>query len=716
MRFDQPTRPTRPALGMALAAGLLSFAIGLWTSFVCAGESPASFDGRIELRRGIEASDDEPPADGDESPQPPQAGDDETPGETPPAETPPGETPEDTPAEEKPSEENPDPAAGENPGDETPAPDAAGESPEVMPDASPKPADDGAPAPLKPDESAIRAPRLFEPTAVKGIVPGKSTRDELHAAWGKPRQMDRVAGGIREQFILERQQVRATIVDDVVVALALRLEKSLSVAEAAKRVEVEDVEPVDIIDEQGQPLGCAYPEHGVMLGFAARSNPPQVVQVVVEPIDPQMFLARAEGRLASRWGECLGDVTVAHELDPELPGAHWLEAEINLRTGSLEAALKAAEHAIALDEHEPEYRLTLAKILAESGDYAKAIEQVRGVVDFGRTPPHVAGRAYCLWGDFLAADASHDYAAAIKQHTQAIKLAEPLARQPNARVRRAAKELLVDAHLAVAHDIAWGRWQQKAKVVPKWIDRAGAVAEDAITRDGASPELRLRVCQQGLAALAGLSDPPEAMKLIRGASDLGKKTFDEATDPLFKTHVAWQLAVALCNAVEIEVASRHADRALHVAQVAITCFEQGEDAGERVPTHDFLLGRLEYRIGAIYAIDKANHTEAVTWFERAVPLLESPVPAASVDVGKHGEMFVSIAVSYWHENNRPEALRLTTQGVQLMEQATNDGIMAKAALAIPYGNLASMYEQMGDAQSARKYAELATRQATTKPK
>ncbi len=693
----------------------MSIATALGAPLIFAADSAATLDGQGALRRTL-ATDDEPDADADESPKPPEKSADEPADEAPAG----GPTPADKPAELEPTADAPsETPPREKPTGDTPdsdAPDESPESPAKSADESASPVEGGAPAQLPADESAVEAPRHFEPTAVKGIVVGKSTRDELHAAWGKPRQMDRVAGGFREQFTVERQQARATIVDDVVVAVALRLEKPLSIADAAKRVEVEDVEPVDIVDEQGQTLGCAYPEHGVMLGFVPRSNPPQVLQVVVEPIDAQTFLARAEKRLASRWGDCLGDLKVALQLEPELARAYWVEAEVNLRKGSLESALKSAERAIALDAHEPEYRLTLGKILAEMGDYPKAIEQVRGVVDWGRSPPHDAARAQFLWGDFLATDTSHDYAEAIKHHTLAIKLAEPLAKSPKVSVRRAAKELLVDANLAVAYDIAWGRWQQKAKVVPKWIDRAAAVAEDAITRDGASLELRLRVCEHGLAALAGLADPPDTIKLIRTASDLGKKTFDEAADPEFKTQVAWKLAVALCNAVEVEVASRHGDRALSVAQVAISCFEQGEDAGERVPTHDFLLGRLQYRIGAIFAIDKTKHDEAVSWYERAVPLLESPVPATSVDVGKHGEMFVSMAVSYWHENKRPEALRLTTQGVQLMEQATSEGQMAKAALAIPYANLASMYEQMGDAQSARKYAELATRQETSKPK
>ena len=46
-------------------------------------------------------------------------------------------------------------------------------------------------------------------------------------------------------------------------------------------------------------------------------------------------------------------------------------------------------------------------------------------------------------------------------------------------------------------------------------------------------------------------------------------------------------------------------------------------------------------------------------------------------------------------------------GANLVELAVEDGILAKSALSVPYGNLASMYEQMGEATNATKYAEMA---------
>jgi hypothetical protein len=95
--------------------------------------------------------------------------------------------------------------------------------------------------------------------------------------------------------------------------------------------------------------------------------------------------------------------------------------------------------------------------------------------------------------------------------------------------------------------------------------------------------------------------------------------------------------------------------------------------------------------------------------------LEQPVPATAVDPGVHGESFVSMAVTYWEQENRPEALRLTSQGLKLMEQAVADGVLKSASLAVPYGNLASMHESMGDFEQAQKFSEMASRFEANSP-
>jgi tetratricopeptide (TPR) repeat protein len=623
---------------------------------------------------------------------------------------------EETPAEDAPSNDGSDESAASMADDEAAE---STEDPQATNAPAQLPRGHVRPVPLKSTESPSEESQTGsnDAASLKGVQPGQTTRAALHAQWGAPAQVETIAGGIRETFDVEPLgRVRVTIVKDVVDSLGIRLEKPMAIETIVNRLELTDVEPVEVWDEQGQLLGQAYPERGVMFGFAPRSDPPKVLQIIVEPIDAPPFLARAESRMATRYADCIADLKQALELAPDNGRAQWLGAQVALCAGELEQALLSARKAIELEPKEFEYRVTLAKILAEAGDCPQALEIVRDVIESGKAPKIVVARASCMWGDLLAASHERDYPQAIKYHLQAIKMAVPLAGDPAMTVRREAKELLVDAHLAVAHDIGWGAWQQKLKVVPKWIERASAFADDAIANEQSSPEIRLRVSEQALAALAGIADPPDSHVWIQGVTELGKKMVDEARDPAYQAQLAWHVGVALNEAVEIEASRQKADRALALGKMALDYLDQGEQAGTQLPNHDYVRGRLCYRLGAILAIEQADHKQAIAWFDRAVPLLESPLPAATTDCGKQGETFVSMAVSYWEEKNHREALRLTNQGVALMERAARDGLLSKTALAVPYGNLASMHEQMGNTQEAQKCSELAARydETTTK--
>ena len=70
-------------------------------------------------------------------------------------------------------------------------------------------------------------------------------------------------------------------------------------------------------------------------------------------------------------------------------------------------------------------------------------------------------------------------------------------------------------------------------------------------------------------------------------------------------------------------------------------------------------------------------------------------------------MLVSMGVSYWQLGNQAQAIDLTKTGVSLVETAVENGVLAKSTLAVPYGNLATMYQQMGDDTNSAKYSDLA---------
>jgi hypothetical protein len=277
------------------------------------------------------------------------------------------------------------------------------------------------------------------------------------------------------------------------------------------------------------------------------------------------------------------------------------------------------------------------------------------------------------------------------------------------------KELLLDAHLGVAYDIGRGRWQQKTAAVAKWIDRAAVLADDLMRTDQADAEVRLRVYLGALTAIAGNAEPPDVRKWVAGTRQLGQKLFEKSQDPTYRGLLAWQLGCAMSEVVEIETARGLSDDAFAAGSLARSLLEEAEPVAGKLPTYNYQRGLLCYRMGVTYAMERTDHAQAVVWFDRAAPLLESPVPAAAVDAGTQGETFVSMAVSYWEQENRPEALRLTNQGLKLMEQAVEDGALEAAALAVPYGNLAAMHEELGDQEQAKWCADLASRyEAPTK--
>jgi len=550
------------------------------------------------------------------------------------------------------------------------------------------------------------------PAAMQSVRPGQTTRAALHAAWGNPQRTEKIAGGTREYFtVADLGRTRVTVGEELVESLTVQLDTPVMSDTLIERLQLSKFEPVQIFNADGQLLGQAFPERGVLFGLALDSTVPRVMQIVIEQIDPQPFLARAEQRMATRYTDCLSDLQTALRLVPDYAQAHWLHAELALAAGDLEQSLPSARRAVELEPTIPEFRLTLAKVQAANGDHAAAIEIARTLAESPKTPGLVMARAYCLWGDSLVLSTARDYPQAIKHHQKAIKLATPLSSSKKTSIRRAAKELLVDANLAVARDIGWGRWQQKSKVVPKWVDRAVAVVDDIENKEVGSPELRLRIYEQALAAAAGIADPPDCEAWERALAQHGKQILDAAQDAAYRAKISWRMGVALADAVEIEAARHVLRRSEELGDAALDYLQQGEDAGKQLPTHDAIRGRLCYRLGALFAIERSDHRRAIAWFDRAVPLLESPMPAAVIDSGRLGETFVSMAVSFWEVNRREEALRLTNQGVKLMEVAAEDGLMAKSSLAVPYGNLASMYEQLGNPQDAQRFAELATRYA-----
>ena len=466
------------------------------------------------------------------------------------------------------------------------------------------PAEFAAPLPEELPDGEVAQPLAVAPDAAMpadflGIHPGRTTRDELHQLWGEPEQVDRIPGGVRESYPSEAfDQLRVMVLEDIVQSISLKMRDSLSVDKAAERLRVADVEAVEMIDDAGRIVGYAYPEKGMLLELDGQLSRPRMARIVIEQVSAPPFLAHRRKANAQPLCRLPRRRCARAAAGARLRTRLWIEAKVLARTGEFEHAVKSLHKAIELEPEEMEYRLTMAEVLAVTGDHRGAIQQARDVIDSQLAEPVTLALAHCRWGDCLAAAPERDFKQATEHHLQAIKLAEPLAKSADVLTHRAAKEVLVDAYLGVAYDVGHGHWQQQATVVPQWLDQALATADDAIRRDRAAAELRLHVFERALAALAGVVEPPDPLKWSRGLGELGAVLVRQADNPDYQAHLSWRMAVALGDATEIETARQNGQEAMRLGNMSMAYFAKGEAVGSKFPNHDYLRGWLCYRMGA----------------------------------------------------------------------------------------------------------------------
>jgi tetratricopeptide (TPR) repeat protein len=503
-----------------------------------------------------------------------------------------------------------------------------------------------------------------------------------------------------------------------VTSIVIRFSQAFPANTVAQQLELTNIRPVLVSNELGEILGQVYPERGVLFAFEPSKEPRKasmrVGQIILEPISAEPFVLRAETYLDSRYESSLQDIEQALKLKPANARAQWLRARILVAQGEYHKAETASGEAVRLEPGNARYRVTRAQILGVLGRLGEATQEAQAAIEASRRRPHVKARALCLLGDLAASGSKPDYNKAIGFHMQAVKEADALTNNRHPAIRLAAKEVLVDAHLGAAHDIAWGTWKQKEVAVTRWLDQADAFAEELVENEGHNQELRFRVSTRALAAHVGVRGKLDPKKWADAAIHSGKQLIAATDDPLRKARFQWDLGMALYDALQTYQMRNEHDTALKYGEWAIEYLEQGERE-QQSETTGYLLGRLYFRLGAIHAIRDGNHRAAITWFDKALPLLEKPVPdEALADLGRHGETSVSMAVSYWEAGQREKAVELTQDGLELMAKAVEQGMLDESALAVPCSNLASMHRQLGKEEKAKQYEGMATKFKDTK--
>ena len=192
------------------------------------------------------------------------------------------------------------------------------------------------------------------------------------------------------------------------------------------------------------------------------------------------------------------------------------------------------------------------------------------------------------------------------------------------------------------------------------------------------------------------------------AEEAAKHLSAQSDDELWQARIKWELGMAYLNALRVEHVRRETQTALRYGEQAVDNLAAGAASRQAVHSSEQLVGQLYFQMGAVHAVHQLDHVKAAQWYDKAEPLLTGTRPASELYAPRReGEMLVSMGVTYWQLGEQDRALELTQNGVNLVEAAVEHGILAKSALAVPYGNLATMYQKVGENTNAAKYAELA---------
>ncbi len=567
--------------------------------------------------------------------------------------------------------------------------------------------------PLKPIPDPLDAqPVEIEAASFKGVTPGVTTLEEVTNTWGAAKEISKQGNRLAHLYAVEPfDRVEVTFFDEKVASVVIRFHRAFPAGAVAEQLELTDVRPVLVSNDLGEILGQVYPERGVLFSFEPSDKPGtasmKVPQIILEPVTAEPFVLRAETNLDTHYQASRNDLEQALELQPGNARAHWLLSRVLMATDEFDKAVTSIGRSVQIEPGNAKYRVTRAQILGQVGQLAEAIRDAEKAVQTSQKRPHVKARALCLIGDLTASGATPDYKRAIQFHMEAIKVAMPLAADRHPALRLAAKEVLINSHLGAAHDIAWGNWKEKEKAVERWLSRASTFAEDLIESDGGNPEHRFRVSTRALAACVGVRGKMDPGIWTKAALKIGEELIATTDDPVRKAQYQWDLGMALYDALQIYQMRNEHDQALKHGEWAIEYLEKS-NRQDRLGTTSYQLGRLYFRLGAIHAVRDNNHRVAITWFDRALPLLKKPIPKeAFSDLGRHGETFVSMGVSYWESGRRDRAVELTRIGIDLMQQAVKQGSLDESALAIPYSNLASMQRQLGHDEEADRFENMA---------
>ena len=304
--------------------------------------------------------------------------------------------------------------------------------------------------------SQVKETAASQPLQFQQLTPGVSSATDLENKFGAAQERSEENGVETRTFqVGPFQQVKVAVSDKIVRSIQVFFKESYAPQDMAKELGIAKFEPLVIHDSEGVATGRVYPERGATLVYVPDSDPVEVKQLILKPISAASFLQRAQLNQHSHYQNALDDLTKVQQLDLKSEEAHVMEARLLMKMGQFKHAMRAVETAMQLQPGSHVQLLLKAEIQHQSGQWEAAEKTIQQILEDDQVNRVLRSQATCLRGDLYGRQGQRDYQKAIQYHLDGIKQARSLVAAEDPDMSRRAKRILLDAHLAIANDIAW---------------------------------------------------------------------------------------------------------------------------------------------------------------------------------------------------------------------------------------------------------------------
>ena len=551
-------------------------------------------------------------------------------------------------------------------------------------------------------EDAVPHPGDF-----RGITPGKSTILEMRKTFGVAQKEDNTDDAHTFRYkVRPYDTIDVETVDDIVTAVVLYPNEPEPMKDVVSEYDLGGIDAVFIENKKARTVGAVYPERGLIVTFSDDTKK-DVSEIILHPLEARPFVLRAKARMRYAYSQQIADLESAVAFASPQPEAYGTLAYLYNLQGNYDHAREMADKAIALDRDNSRYSLELAVARLGSGDFAAGRKLLQELADSEDAAAHVRASALQRLGRLTTHGQYGNYRKAVKYHQAAIAQATTAVDTDDPLVRREAISVLIDAHLSMAANIAWGPWPKKDEVVSTWLKQAIDLTDAYITKEGGDPRYNLRCYAGVIAALEPLPQDNRLDQKIDDALHFGRQQISVTTDPIRKKQLRSELGNVLYQAMKTRTANGLFRKSIQHGNAAIPLLKPTGKEISLVGQDAYRLGRVYFAMGVAHALFEDDHETAVRWYDKSLDEFAKAPVVSPIQRGLHGDRFVSMGVSYWEINRRKEAIELTELGVDLIQEAVDQAGVQRNLLAIPHLNLSEMYEQAGDGEQARLHREMA---------